>query len=82
MNDWEKALEKFLDKYKNEDYFLGAILTGSYVIGNNDENSDIDIYIVTKDTTTWRERGNKLIDDFLIEYFINPKKKVLSYFEN
>ena len=82
MNDWEKALEKFLDKYKNEDYFLGAILTGSYVTGNNDENSDIDIYIVTKDTTTWRERGNKLIDGFLIEYFINPKKKVLSYFEN
>ena len=30
MQSWQIALEKFLDKYKKEDYFLGAILTGSY----------------------------------------------------
>lgn len=82
MNKWELAVEKFLEDYKNEDYFLGAILTGSYATGNNDDNSDIDIYIVTTDDTKWRERGNKNIDGFLIEYFINPKKKILSYFEN
>ena len=76
MSNWEIALEKFLDKYKNEDYFLGAILTGSYATGNYDENSDIDVFIVTKDTTGWRERGNVLIDGYLIEYFINPIKKV------
>lgn len=81
MNKWELAIEKFLDEYKNEDYFLGAILTGSYATGNNDENSDIDIYIVTSDDTKWRERGNKNIDGFLIEYFINPKRKILSYME-
>ena len=39
MNKWELAIEKFLDEYKNEDYFLGAILTGSYATGNNDQNS-------------------------------------------
>ncbi len=81
MNNWELAVEKFLDKYKNQDNFLGAILTGSYVTGNNNENSDIDIYIVTTDDTQWRERGNKNIDGFLIEYFINPKRKVLEYME-
>lgn len=81
MNKWELVIEKFLDEYKNEDYFLGAILTGSYATGNNDENSDIDIYIVTSDDTKWRERGNKNIDGFLIEYFINPKRKILSYME-
>ena len=81
MQTWELAVEKFLTKYKDEDYFLGAILTGSYATGNYDENSDIDIYIVTKNNVTWRERGNKNIDGFLIEYFINPKKKILSYFE-
>ena len=53
MNNWEKALNKFIDQYKDEDYFLGAILTGSYATGNNDENSDIDVFIVTKDSTTW-----------------------------
>lgn len=81
MNKWELAVDKFLDNYKNEDYFLGAILTGSYATGNNDENSDIDIYIVTTDNTKWRERENKNIDGFLIEYFINPKRKILSYME-
>ena len=81
MNNWENALNKFIDQYKDEDYFLGAILTGSYATGNNDENSDIDVFIVTKDSTTWRERGNKLIDGYLIEYFINPVRQVLKEFE-
>lgn len=82
MENWEIALEKFLNKYKNEDYILGALLTGSYVTGNNDENSDIDIYIIASDETKWKERGNKLVDDFLIEYFINPKNQVLSYLKD
>ena len=46
MEKWELIIEKFLEQYKNEDYFLGAILTGSYATGNNDVNSDIDIFIV------------------------------------
>ena len=81
MEKWELVVEKFLAQYKDEDYFLGAILTGSYATGNNDVNSDIDIFIVTKDSTTWRERGNKLIDGYLIEYFINPVRQVLKEFE-
>lgn len=81
MDKWKVAVEKFLELYKNEDYFLGAILTGSYATGNQNENSDIDIYIITKDETNWRERGNRNIDGFLIEYFINPKRKILSYME-
>ena len=82
MNNWENALNKFLDQYKDEDYFLGAILTGSYATGNNTPNSDIDVFIVTKDSTIWRERGNKLIDGYLIEYFINPVRQVLKEFED
>lgn len=52
MEKWELSLNKFLEQYINEDYFLGAILTGSYATGNNDINSDIDVFIVTKDTIT------------------------------
>lgn len=81
MKEWEKALYKFLEQYKDKDYFLGAILTGSYVTENNNENSDIDVFIVTKDTENWRQRGTELVDGYLIEYFINPLKKVLEYFE-
>ena len=81
MEKWEISLNKFLEQYINEDYFLGAILTGSYATGNNDINSDIDVFIVTKDSTNWRERGNKLIDGYMIEYFINPVRQVLKEFE-
>jgi len=81
MERWELVVEKFLEQYKNEEYFLGAILTGSYATGNNDVNSDIDVFIVTKDSTTWRERGNKLIDGYMIEYFINPVRQVLKEFD-
>ena len=82
MEKWELALNKFLEEYLNEDYFLGAILTGSYATGNNDVNSDIDVFIVTKDSTTWRERGNRLIDGYMIEYFINPVRQVLKEFDD
>ena len=81
MEKWECAVNNFLEQYINEDYFLGAILTGSYATGNNTPDSDIDIFIVTKDTTNWRERGNKLVDGYLIEYFINPVKQVLNEFD-
>ena len=73
MEKWKFAIEKFLDDYKTEDYFVGAILTGSYATGNQSINSDIDIYIITKDDITWRERGNKLVNGYLIEYFIGLK---------
>lgn len=82
MDDWKVAVDKFLEQYIKEDYFLGAILTGSYATDNQDENSDIDIYILTADDTKWRERGNKNVNGFLIEYFINPKRQVLSYLES
>ncbi len=46
--------------------FLG----GSYATGNYTENSDIDISIITKNN--YKKRGNVIIDDIMIEYFINP----------
>jgi hypothetical protein len=83
MNDKLKlAIDEFLKDYINEDYFLGALLTGSYASGNQNVNSDIDLYIVTKDDIDWRERGNKLVNGFLVEYFINPIKKIREYMEN
>lgn len=78
MDKWKMAVEEFLQPYINKDYFVGAILTGSYATGNNHADSDIDLFIITKDTTDWRERGNRLINGMMIEYFINPIRQIVS----
>ena len=77
---WQ-IVDKFLNKYKDEDYFIGAILSGSYAAGNGNENSDIDIYIIANDSINFRERGMKLIDGQLVEYFINPVRQIKKYLE-
>ena len=81
MKDWELSLDKFISEYKKLDNVVGIILTGSYATGNNTINSDIDVFIVTDDNTKWRERGTKLVDGYLIEYFINPVRQVLKEIE-
>jgi predicted nucleotidyltransferase len=72
MQFWEKALDKFLTDWKNRKEVIGALVTGSYVTGLATEFSDIDVHIILSDDIRWRERGNKIVDGFLIEYFANP----------
>ena len=79
MEKWKKALSKFLEKHENEDYYEGAIACGSFVSGNNNEYSDIDVHIILKRGNEWRERGNLEVDGFLIEYFANPVNKYEQY---
>ncbi len=81
MEKWEIALNKFLQKWKNRKEVIGAIVCGSYITGNPTKHSDIDIHIILDHKTSWRERGNEIIDGFLIEYFANPVPKIKSYFE-
>jgi len=70
--NWQLALEKFLKEWKEKDFVEGALLTGSYAIGMETKYSDVDVYIILSDSVEWRERGNKVIDGVLIEYFANP----------
>lgn len=81
MKKWQIALNKFIDMYVNEPWFEGALLCGSYSTGNNDDNSDIDVYIIADDSINWRERGNKNIDGFIVEYFTNSISQIYKYFE-
>ncbi len=82
MLPWEQALEKFIAKEKNKPWCEGIILFGSYATGNQNSMSDIDVYILSDDNQNWRERGNTKIDNFIIEYFINPLKQTRAYFED
>jgi hypothetical protein len=70
--DWEIALNKFLLPWQKKSYVTGALVCGSRIHGTDTENSDIDLHIILSNQTTWRERGNCLVNGFLIEYFCNP----------
>lgn len=80
-NSWEEAVELFLSDWKKRNEVIGALVCGSYITGNPSKHSDIDIHIVLSDKLSWRERGNKYINGFLIEYFANPPKQIKKYFE-
>lgn len=66
------SVESFLSSWQNKNEVLGAMITGSRAISTSNAQSDIDILILLKEDCTWRERGNHIIDGYLIEYFANP----------
>lgn len=76
----ESVISKFLAGWRDKEFVLGAILTGSRVTSFASKFSDIDIYIVLNNRTKWRERGNIRIDSELIEYFANPVNQIRKYF--
>ncbi len=80
MQDWEKALDKFLENWRDREDVIGFLVCGSYITGNPSRRSDIDLHIVTSDENEWRERGNKIVDGYLVEYFVNPPKQIRAYF--
>jgi len=82
MEKWEIALQKFIKEWRDKEEVLGAIITGSYAVGNQTNFSDIDVHIVLSDEVDWRERGNRIVDGFLIEYFANPIRKLKQYQED
>ena len=79
--NWEIALDKFIKQWEDKKEVIWALVCGSYVTWNPSKHSDIDVHIILDDKTSWRERGNKIIDGFLIEYFSNPINKYYKYFE-
>jgi hypothetical protein len=81
MQDWEKALDTFLKSWHDHQEVVGALVCGSYVVGSPTPHSDIDVHIVLREGTPWRERGNQIVDGFLIEYFANPPQQIIEYFK-
>lgn len=82
MQQWEQALNRFIEPWKNDERVLAALVCGSYALGVPREHSDIDVHIILSDLEEWRERGTVIVDGFLIEYFINPVKQIKRYFES
>lgn len=80
MEKWKKTLNQFWYKYKAKSFVEGVLLCGSYATGNQNQFSDIDVHILLNDTQNWRERGYVSQDGFLIEYFMNPIRKIRQEF--
>ena len=76
---FEKALNIFVDKTKKNKNVIAILITGSFIHSVPDKNSDLDVYILTKEGK-YRERGNTWINGVEVEYFMNPVKQVEQYF--
>ncbi len=69
---WRIALNEFLEPWLVQPEVVGALVTGSYVLGTNTPQSDVDVHVFLADKTSWKERGNTVRDGYLIEYFALP----------
>ena len=79
--NWETKLTAFLANFEYTNDTTGILVCGSYITGSPTTHSDLDVHIILDDNADFRERGNKIIDGLLIEYFANPPKQILQYFE-
>ncbi len=82
QNEWKDALNEFIKDYKNKKEVEAILLIGSYAVNNNNKYSDIDVYMILNDHCGYRERGNKKVGNYIIEYFMNPIYKVEDYILN
>ena len=79
---WRDALNKFIEEYKNNKDVVAILLVGSYAVNNDNKYSDIDVYIILNNKCDYRIRGNKLVDGYIIEYFVNPIYQIEEYLLN
>lgn len=82
VEKYEIALRKFLDNWPDKDKISGVLVCGSFVTGGASKHSDVDVQIILDNKVKWRERGNKVVDGFLIEYFANPAYRCEGYFKD
>lgn len=74
------ALSRFVEKHKKNDNVIGILVSGSYIHSKPDKNSDLDVFVVLRDSMM-RERGNTWIEGIEVEYFMNPVKQIRHYFK-
>ena len=81
VEKWKLALKEFLKKYEEDDDIIGAILCGSYAYGTYNENSDINVYLISKNSATYTESGCDESNSYIISYHVENFKSVKSSME-
>lgn len=82
LSGWETAVRRFVTRWAESRPVSGVLICGSFITGEPGPRSDIDLHIVLPEGTGWRERGNRVIDGYLIEYFANPPAQIRKYFHD
>lgn len=78
---WEEKLNKFLEEFEYKTDIIGVLVCGSYITGSLNSHSDLDVHILLRYNAGYRQRGNKIVDGLLIEYFANTEDHIKEYFE-
>lgn len=74
-----QQIEKILEELKQDDRVQAILLTGSYIYGDPNDESDLDVRVVTKDGANWAEKY-RLRFDHKVELFCNPPEVIRDYF--
>lgn len=78
---WREVADLFLQTWRDKEEVVGSLVTGSYVLATQTGESDIDIQIILDAECTWKERGNAMLEGYLIEYFAAPTPLVHQLFQ-
>jgi predicted nucleotidyltransferase len=60
--EWQSALDAFLALWRSRPEVTGALVCGSFVVGDPSPRSDIDVHILLREDAVWRQRGNQVVD--------------------
>lgn len=71
---WKSTLDSFISTWSTHEFFEGALVSGSFVTGDQVEKSDIDLHIVMSDKFHKRVKGVETIDGFKISYSVYPER--------
>lgn len=81
MLNWKTKLDIFMKDFEHTKDAVGILACGSYITGHPTAHSDLDVHIVLNNHVNYRERGNRIIDGLLIEYFANSPTQIRMYFK-
>lgn len=79
--EWEDKLREFLKEIDLKDDIIGVLACGSYITGHPSSHSDLDVHLILNEKVDYRERGNRIVDGLLIEYFANTPNQIRQYME-
>ncbi|MCB0628161.1 MAG: hypothetical protein R2824_04185 [Saprospiraceae bacterium] len=76
-----RAGEQYVAQTRQNKDVIGIIFTGSFIHGQLDANSDLDVFVILAPACNYRERGNTWINGVEVEYFMNPPQQIRGYMQ-